>query len=444
MSSQVNITTGNLLMKRRDRQVGSVVVLPSYIGTTAETTREALLSLSDIFELVNAGEANEYLRIKKPVAGDFEIQAFSDSGQMPPSVWSSLPVASATVPGVIKIGANLTIVDGVLNAATGGVNSWNDLTDKPSTFPPSTHSNTDHSEHYVTSDELAAGLAGLVDSSPATLDTLNELAAALGDDPNFATTVSNAIGLRALIASPTFTGTVTIPSLIINDLSDSFMPYRVAATDKLGNSPVQTDGTNVGIGLSPNYKLDIKAVDNSAVNIAARFHASSEISNYLAGTKVLLGNYTAVYSMRKNNSNDIGLYFQTTPDISSPVLTDSMALMGDGSLSVRGNISSLGEVTAYSASDRRLKTNVSEFLALELIERLNPVKFNWNNKAKTLNALKGDRTNYGLIAQDIEGVLPELIHPIFINYKAVDYIGLIPILIQAIKEQQLLINKHFM
>lgn len=44
---------------------------------------------------------------------------------------------------------------------------------------------------------VAAAVASLVDGSPGTLDTLNELAAALGDDPNFATTVSTNIGLKA-------------------------------------------------------------------------------------------------------------------------------------------------------------------------------------------------------------------------------------------------------
>ena len=39
-------------------------------------------------------------------------------------------------------------------------------------------------------------LANLVDSAPGTLDTLNELAAALGDDPNFATTVATEIGKK--------------------------------------------------------------------------------------------------------------------------------------------------------------------------------------------------------------------------------------------------------
>lgn len=54
--------------------------------------------------------------------------------------------------------------------------------------------------------------AAVVDAAPATLDTLNELAAALGDDPNFATTVTNSIALKAPIASPTFTGTPAAPT----------------------------------------------------------------------------------------------------------------------------------------------------------------------------------------------------------------------------------------
>lgn len=50
--------------------------------------------------------------------------------------------------------------------------------------------------------DVAAAVAGLVDSSPATLDTLNELAAALGDDPDFATTVSIALGNRLRVDAP--------------------------------------------------------------------------------------------------------------------------------------------------------------------------------------------------------------------------------------------------
>ena len=48
---------------------------------------------------------------------------------------------------------------------------------------------------------VAAAVAALVDGAPGAIDTLNELAAALGDDPNFATTVTNGLAGKLAIAS---------------------------------------------------------------------------------------------------------------------------------------------------------------------------------------------------------------------------------------------------
>jgi hypothetical protein len=55
----------------------------------------------------------------------------------------------------------------------------------------------------------STAVAAVIDAAPAALDTLNELAAALGDNANYATTVTNALALKAPLASPTFTGTVS-------------------------------------------------------------------------------------------------------------------------------------------------------------------------------------------------------------------------------------------
>ena len=55
-------------------------------------------------------------------------------------------------------------------------------------------------------------VAGIVDSAPGTLNTLNELAAAPNDDANFATTVTNSLALKAPLASPALTGTPTAPT----------------------------------------------------------------------------------------------------------------------------------------------------------------------------------------------------------------------------------------
>ena len=59
---------------------------------------------------------------------------------------------------------------------------------------------------------VRAEVAALVDTAPALLDTLNELAAAIGDDPSFAVNITDSVNLKAPIADPTFTGTVTVPT----------------------------------------------------------------------------------------------------------------------------------------------------------------------------------------------------------------------------------------
>lgn len=79
-----------------------------------------------------------------------------------------------------------------LEADDVGLGAFAGLT--PATLPVST----------ATASAISTAVAALVDASPGTLDTLNELAAALGDDPNFATTVTNAIaGKEPTIAAGT-------------------------------------------------------------------------------------------------------------------------------------------------------------------------------------------------------------------------------------------------
>ena len=56
--------------------------------------------------------------------------------------------------------------------------------------------------------KISTAIANLINSAPETLNTLDELAAALADDASYAATITTALGLKAPIASPTFTGTV--------------------------------------------------------------------------------------------------------------------------------------------------------------------------------------------------------------------------------------------
>lgn len=76
--------------------------------------------------------------------------------------------------------------------------------------------NSTNPNSYVVQSDIDTSIANLVDSAPTTLDTLNELAAALGDDANFSTTVTNSLATKAPLASPALTGTPTAPTATAN------------------------------------------------------------------------------------------------------------------------------------------------------------------------------------------------------------------------------------
>ena len=78
------------------------------------------------------------------------------------------------------------------------------------TLTTATQSASDNTTKIATTAYVTTAIANLADSAPSTLNTLNELAAALGDDANYATTTTNAIAAKAPLAGPTFTGDVDI------------------------------------------------------------------------------------------------------------------------------------------------------------------------------------------------------------------------------------------
>ncbi len=85
---------------------------------------------------------------------------------------------------------------------------------------------------YATQSYVGTQISNLVDSSPATLDTLNELAAALGDDPNFATTTANSIGTKLPLAGGTMTGELINTStagITANSTSHAYLTVNSSA-----------------------------------------------------------------------------------------------------------------------------------------------------------------------------------------------------------------------
>jgi hypothetical protein len=89
-------------------------------------------------------------------------------------------------------------------------------------------------------------ITSLVASAPTTLNTLNELAAALGDDASFSTTVTNSIALKSPLASPTFTGTLIAPQIRVGDGTDGYFYSDQAGRTAFNNGDfyIQTGVTN--------------------------------------------------------------------------------------------------------------------------------------------------------------------------------------------------------
>ena len=91
-----------------------------------------------------------------------------------------------------------------------------------------------------------------------------------------------------------------------------------------------------------------------------------------------------------------------------------------------------GDVIAYYSSDKRLKDNIEEIKnALELIDQIRGVKFDW---LPMDGVHVNEGSDIGVIAQEIEEILPEVVAERKNGYKAVKYEKIVALLIQAIKE----------
>ena len=111
--------------------------------------------------------------------------------------------------------------------------------------------------------------------------------------------------------------------------------------------------------------------------------------------------------------------------------------IGSSRLLINGNIEATGAVTAKSSSsDIRLKKNIKEYNALDIIHKLKSVKYYWNDTAKANSPIFNDNEeHYGLIAQDllINGY-SQWVSNCFKDYYVIQYERLIPVLWRGIQQ----------
>ena len=185
-----------------------------------------------------------------------------------PNVDNFVLVSGDTMTGDLNVNADIYI-NGVLVKDVATTADYDDLINTP-TIPTDTGDLT-NGAGYATETYVDDAVADIVDSAPGTLDTLNELADALGDDPNFATTVATQIGEKVAKVGDTMTGTLNINS--------GGVPLFMTGTEFRINSGGSSDGFlrfmnssgQMSIGMTGAVKNDLLIVDRKNTHIAGKY-----------------------------------------------------------------------------------------------------------------------------------------------------------------------------
>jgi hypothetical protein len=135
-----------------------------------------------------------------------------------------------------------------------------------------------------------------------------------------------------------------------------------------------------------------------------------------------------------SGSSQVTLSSTTGGGTSANVRFGSLGI-GMAASGTSGRIDAANDVVAFSTSDIRLKENIKPIEnALDKISKISGNTYDWKSELKDVHGYDG--SDVGVIAQEVEAVLPQLVQDRDNGYKAVKYDKLVALLIEGIKEQQ--------
>ena len=215
---------------------------------------------------------------------------------------------------------------------------------------------------------------------------------------------------------------------------------QLSSVSELNHTLANTDRFHVSVGTSSLSSAKVTFAQMGDFISGYPTSTFSTVNTYSATWQASIdGSGSTGYIPRFNGSTSItnSTLFDDGDQIvvngTSPQGTNKLTVNGatyiDGALAVTGAITSEGDITAFSSSDKELKDNITNIEdALAKVESVNGVKYTWNDKSDH----EGD--DVGVIAQEIEEILPEVVVTRKDGYKAVRYEKLVPLLIEAVKE----------
>ncbi len=176
--------------------------------------------------------------------------------------------------------------------------------------------------------------------------------------------------------------------------------------------------TNTGV-ISITTSSGLSTNTNAAGNVSI---TNTGVTSITAGTGIGISGGTGGVTI------SIGQEVATT----SNVRFGSIGV-GTNASGVSGEIRATGDITAFFSSDIRLKENIQPIQnALTKVKSISGNTYDWKEGYEEIHSHKGN--DVGVIAQEIEQILPEAVIDRETGYKAVNYEKIIPLLIEAIKE----------
>ena len=314
-----------------DDTLASAKAIKTYVDAQV-ATKDALSELSGDTDDVSEGSSNLYFtnaRARSAISASGSIGYNSSTG--------ALTYTQGNTDTVSEGSSNLYFTNARADARiSNAIVDEDNMASNSATQVPSQQS----VKAYVD-----AEVAGVVDSAPSALNTLNELAAALGDDANFATTTSSALGNRLRIDVNNQGLTSTQKTNAATNLGLNAVATSGAYSDLSGTPTIPSNNNQLtnGAGFITDSNITIVGDDSSGVTFSTKNNDNLKIAGGTNITTAVSGDTVTI----------------TGPDLSSFITGSSTTTLTNKTFDVEGTGNSISNIDVADLKSGVLDTDIS-------------------------------------------------------------------------------------
>ena len=243
----------------------------------------------------------------------------------------------------------------------------------------------------------------------------------------------------------TIGGTLGVTGAITGDVTSDTVDINGGAID---GTAIGANSASTGAFTTLSTTSSLTINGDIDVNAGAFTVASSSGNTTIGGTLGVTGAITGDVTGDVTGNVTGNVIFGTNASSTNVTLSQK----GTGSAADKGTITLVGcndggltcdgDIIAFSSSDRRLKDNIKSIEnPLEKVKTIGGYTYTWNELGGAHSIHGSGDTDVGVIAQEVEKIIPEAVTDRDTGYKAVQYDKLIPLLVECVKEQQDMIEK---